>query len=161
MVLAHTLQRACATVGADAPSFACPVAICVVQARGPPTLPDQHKMADDASVQALRAALQEFEGQAIEQERLRAERAFMEAEDLRAQMARQAARQAARPTPQRAGDWLADSLELATLDMVQRNIFRWAEADTPNLAEQIQQTAPVLASLRADAWRHASRAAPY
>ena len=124
-------------------------------------------MADDASVQALRAALQEFEGQAIEQERLdqqerlRAERASMEAEDLRAQMARQAARQAARATPQRADDWLAKSLELVTVKTVQRNIFRWAEADRPNLAELIRETAPILASLRADARRRASRAAPY
>ena len=118
-------------------------------------------MADNTSVQALRAALQEFDNEAIEQERLRAERASMEAEDLRAQMARQAARQAARATPQRAGDWLADALELATLETVQQNIFRWAEADRPNLAELIRETAPILASLRADARRRASRAAPY
>ena len=130
------------------------------QARGPPTL-CQHTVADNTAVQALRAALQEFDNEALEQERLRAERASMEAEDLRAQMARQAARQAARATPQRAGDWLADALELATLDTVQQNIFRWAEADRPNLAEQIQETAPILASLRADARRRASRAAPY
>ena len=113
-------------------------------------------MADNTSVQALRAALQEFDNEAIEQERLRAERASMEAEDLRAQMARQAARQAARATPQRAGnEGLADSLELATLETVQRNIFRWA------LAELIRETAPILASLRADARRRASRVAPY
>ncbi len=118
-------------------------------------------MADDAAVQALRAALQEFESRAIEQERLRAERASMEAEDLRAQMARQAARQAARATPQRVGEWLADSLELVALETVQRNIFRWAEADRPNLAELIRETAPILASLRADARRRASRVAPY
>ena len=118
-------------------------------------------MADNTAVQALRAALQEFDNEAIEQERLRAERASMEAEDLRAQMARQAARQAARATPQRAGEWLADSLELATLETVQRNIFRWAEADRPNLAELIRETALILASLRADARRRASRAAPY
>ena len=118
-------------------------------------------MADNTAARALRAALQEFDNEAIEQERLRAERASMEAEDLRAQMARQAARQAARATPQRAGDWLADALELATLDTVQQNIFRWAEADRPNLAEQIRETAPILASLRADARRRASRAAPY
>ena len=118
-------------------------------------------MADNTSVQALRAALQEFDNEALELERLRAERASMEAEDLRAQMARQAARQAARATPQRAGDGLADSLELATLDTVQQNIFRWADADRPNLAERIRETAPILASLRADARRRASRAAPY
>ena len=118
-------------------------------------------MADNTAVQALRAALQEFDSEAIVQERLRAERASMEAEDLRAQMARQAARQAARATPQRAGDWLADALELATLETVQQYIFHWAEADRPNLAEQIRETAPILASLRADAQRRASRAAPY
>ena len=118
-------------------------------------------MADNTAVQALRAALQEFDNEAIEQERLRAERASMEAEDLRAQMARQAARQAARATPQRAGEGLADSLELVALETVQRNIFRWAEADRPNLAELIRETAPILASLRADARRHASRVAPY
>ncbi len=114
-------------------------------------------MADNTAVQALRAALQEFDNEALELERLRAERASMEAEDLRAQMARQAAR----ATPQRAGEWLADSLELATLETVHRNIFRWAEADRPNLAELIRETAPILASLRADARRRASRAAPY
>ena len=115
-------------------------------------------MADDASVQALRAALQEFESQAMEQERLRAERASMKAEDLRAQLARQAAR----ATPQRAGnEGLADSLELVALETWQRNIFRWAEANRPNLAELIRDTAPMLASLRADARRRASRVAPY
>ena len=119
-------------------------------------------MADNTSFQALRAALQEFDNEAIEQERLRAERASMEAEDLRAQMARQAARQAARATPQRAGtEGLADSLEPVALETVQRNIFRWAEADRPNLAELIRETAPILASLRADARRRASRVAPY
>ena len=119
-------------------------------------------MADNTAVQALRAALQEFDNDALELERLRAERASMEAEDLRAQMARQAARQAgARATPQRARNGLADAHELATLDAVQQHIFRWAEADTPNLAEQIRQMEPVLASLRAEARRHASRAAPY
>ena len=114
-------------------------------------------MADNTAVQALRAALQEFDNEAIEQERLRAERASMEAEDLRAQMARQAARQAARATPQRAGnEALADSLELVALETWQRNIFRWAEADRPNLAKLIRE-----ASLRAEARRRASRVAPY
>ena len=130
------------------------------QGTGEDTLPDQHKIADITAVQALRAALQEFDNEALELERLRAERASMEAEDLRAQMARQAARQAARATPQCAGDGLADALELATLDTAQQNIFRWAEADRPNLAELIRETAPILASLRADARRRASRVAP-
>ena len=122
-------------------------------------------MADNTAVQALRAALQEFDNDALEQERLRAERASMEAEDLRAQMARQAARPAARQAAaaqaQIAGDALADALELAGMDTVLQYILRWAEEDRPNLAEQIRQMAPVLASLRADARRHASRAAPY
>ena len=119
-------------------------------------------MADNAAVEALRAALQEFDSHALEQERLRAERASMEAEDLRAQMARQAARQAARATPQRAGnEGLADSLDLVALETWQRNIFRWAEANRPYLADLIRDTAPILASLRADARRRASRVAPY
>ena len=130
-------------------------------------------MADNTAVQALRAALQEFDNEAIEQERLRAERASMEAEDLRAQMARQAARPAARQAAaaqaQIAGDALADALELATMDTVLQHILRWAEEDLPNLAQQIRDVAPSLARLRADARRrakentrrHASRAAPY
>ena len=126
-------------------------------------------MADNTAVQALRAALQEFDNDALEQERLRAERASMEAEDLRAQMARQAARQAAWAQAQIAGDALADALELAAMDTVPQYIFRWAEEDRPNLAEQIRDMAPSLARLRAaarrraedNARRHASRAAPY
>ena len=130
-------------------------------------------MADNAAVEALRAALQEFDSHALEQERLRAERASMEAADLRAQMARQAARQAARPAAgaqaQIAGDALADALELAAMDTVLHSIFRWAEEDRPNLAEQIRDMAPSLARLRADARRraednarrHAWRAAPF
>ena len=90
-------------------------------------------MADNTAVQALRAALQEFDNDALEQERLRAERASMEAEDLRAQMARQAARQAAWAQAQIAGDALADALELAAMDTVLQYIFRWAEEDRPNL----------------------------
>ena len=81
-------------------------------------------MADNTSVQALRAALQEFDNEAIEQERLRAERASMEAEDLRAQIVRQAARQADRATQQRAGnEALADSLELVALETVAMEHF--------------------------------------
>ena len=124
-------------------------------------------------MEALRAALQEFDSHVLEQERTRAERASMEAEDLRAQLARQAARPAARQAAaapgQGAGEALADALELAAMDTVLQYILRWAEGDRPNLAEQIRDVAPTLARLRADARRraeentrrHASRAAPY
>ena len=130
-------------------------------------------MADHAAVEALRAALQEFDSHLLEQERARAERASMEAADLRAQLSRQAARPAARQAAaaqgQGAGEALADAMELAAMDTVLRHILRWAEEDLPNLAEQIRDVAPSLARLRADARRraeenvrrHASRAAPY
>ena len=130
-------------------------------------------MADNTAVEALRAALQEFDSHLLEQERARAERASMEAEDLRGTLSRQAARPAARQAAAApghgAGDALADALELAAMDTVLQYILRWAEEDRPNLAEQIRDVAPMLARLRADARqraadnarRRASRAAPY
>ena len=85
-------------------------------------------MADHAAVEALRAALQEFDSHVLEQERARAERASMEAADLRAQLSRQAARPAARQAAaaqgQGAGEALADAMELAAMDTVLRHILR-------------------------------------
>ena len=75
-------------------------------------------MADNTAVEALRAALHEFDSDLLEQERARAERASMEAEDLRAAISRQAARQAASAQGQAAGEALADTLELAAMDTV-------------------------------------------
>ena len=130
-------------------------------------------MADHAAVEAMRAALQEFDSHVLEQERARAARASMEAANLRAQLSRQAARPAARQAAAApghgAGDALADALELAAMDTVLQYILRWAEEDRPTLAEQIRDAAPMLARLRADARqraadnarRRASRAAPY
>ena len=126
-------------------------------------------MADNTAVEALRAALHEFDSDLLEQERARAERASMEAEDLRGTLFRQAARQAASAQGQAAGEALADALELAAMDTVLQYILRWADEDRPNLAEQIRDAAPMLARLRADARQRAadnarrrtSRAAPY
>ena len=130
-------------------------------------------MADNTAVEALRAALHEFDSDALEQERARAERASMEAEDLRSTLSRQAARPAARQAAAApghgAGEALADAMELAVMDIVLQYILRWAEEDRPTLAEQVRDMAPTLARLRADARRraeenarrHASRAAPY
>ena len=101
-------------------------------------------MADNASVFALRAALQEFENQDSERERLRAERASMQAEDLRGQCARQ----------------FAQTLELTILDTWQAVFFRWAAENPPYLAEMIRDAAPLVARARTDV-RRGSRFAPY
>ncbi len=158
------------TVGADQPSFVSGSRLRAQKDYSHPTL---GTMADHAAVDALRTALQEKEGHLLEQERSRAERASMEAEDLRSTLSRQAARPAARQAAAApghgAGEALADAMELAVMDTVLQYILRWAEEDRPTLAEQVRDMAPTLARLRADArrraeentQRHAARAAPY